>query len=144
MLKINLTNYYWYFKSAIPERSCDDISKYGKQLQEQMAVTGGLGNTLKNANKDNILNTGTIIEGSDSIIMKVSFSRKFSFLARSKEVLKKINRQSLPSELALKRGSLHIKKFLPHVLIDTKNKDLDSLTDDDFKNNKNNCTKSDE
>jgi hypothetical protein len=43
-----------------------------------------------------------------------------------------------PSELALKRGSLHIKKFLPNVLIDTKNKDLDSLTDDDFKNNKNN------
>jgi SAM-dependent methyltransferase len=42
-----------------------------------------------------------------------------------------------PSELALKRASLHIKKFLPHVLIDTKNKDLDSLTDDDFKNNKN-------
>ncbi|MDI9311583.1 MAG: hypothetical protein QM535_15325 [Limnohabitans sp.] len=43
-----------------------------------------------------------------------------------------------PSQLALKRGSLHIKKFLPSVLIDTKNKDLDSLTDDDFKNNKNN------
>lgn len=43
-----------------------------------------------------------------------------------------------PSELALKRGSLHIKKFLPSVIIDTKNKDLDSLTDDDFKNNKNN------
>ncbi|MBE2255904.1 MAG: hypothetical protein IAE65_06850 [Ignavibacteria bacterium] len=43
-----------------------------------------------------------------------------------------------PSELALKRGALHIKKFLPNVLIDTKNKDLDFLTDDDFKNNKNN------
>ena len=22
---MNLTNYYWYFKSAIPERICDDI-----------------------------------------------------------------------------------------------------------------------
>lgn len=43
-----------------------------------------------------------------------------------------------PSELALKRGALHINKFLPSVTIDTKNKDLDSLTDDDFKNNKNN------
>ena len=45
---MNLTNYYWYFKSAIPERICDDISKYGKQLQEQMAVTGGLGNKKLN------------------------------------------------------------------------------------------------
>jgi PKHD-type hydroxylase len=44
---MNLTNYYWYFKSAIPERICDDISKYGKQLQDQMAVTGGYGNPKK-------------------------------------------------------------------------------------------------
>ena len=44
---MNLTNYYWYFKSAIPERICDDISKYGKQLQEQMAVTGGYGDSKK-------------------------------------------------------------------------------------------------
>jgi PKHD-type hydroxylase len=36
-----LTNYYWYFKSAIPERICDDIVKYGHQMQDQMAVTGG-------------------------------------------------------------------------------------------------------
>jgi hypothetical protein len=40
---MNLTNYYWYFKSAIPERICDDIVKYGHQLQDQMAVTGGFG-----------------------------------------------------------------------------------------------------
>ena len=40
---MNLTNYYWYFKSAIPERICDDIVKYGHQLQDQMAVTGGYG-----------------------------------------------------------------------------------------------------
>jgi PKHD-type hydroxylase len=40
---MNLTNYYWYFQSAVPSRICDDISKYGKQLQEQMAVTGGYG-----------------------------------------------------------------------------------------------------
>jgi hypothetical protein len=43
-----------------------------------------------------------------------------------------------PSELALKRGALHINKFLSSVIIDTKNKDLDSLNNDDFKNNKNN------
>ena len=49
---MNLTNYYWYFKSAVPERICDDISKYGKQLQEQMAVTGGYGD--KKLNKKQI------------------------------------------------------------------------------------------
>ncbi len=45
---MNLTNYYWYFQSAVPARICDDISKYGKQLQEQMAVTGGYGNKKLN------------------------------------------------------------------------------------------------
>ena len=44
---MNLTNYYWYFQSAVPSRICDDISKYGKQLQEQMAVTGGYGDSKK-------------------------------------------------------------------------------------------------
>ena len=43
---MNLLNYYWYFQSAIPERICDDIVKYGHQLQDQMAVTGGYGNKL--------------------------------------------------------------------------------------------------
>jgi hypothetical protein len=46
---MNLTNYYWYFQSAIPERICDDIVKYGKQLQDQMAVTGGYGGQKLNA-----------------------------------------------------------------------------------------------
>ena len=46
---MNLTNYYWYFKSAIPERICDDIVKYGHQLQDQMAVTGGYGNKKLNS-----------------------------------------------------------------------------------------------
>ena len=40
---MNLTNYYWYFKSAIPEHICDDIVKYGHQLQDQIALTGGYG-----------------------------------------------------------------------------------------------------
>ena len=44
---MNLTNYFWYFQSAIPERICDDIVKYGHQLQDQMAVTGGYGNGKK-------------------------------------------------------------------------------------------------
>ena len=44
---MNLTNYYWYFQSAIPHRVCDDIVKYGKSIQDQMAVTGGYGNNTK-------------------------------------------------------------------------------------------------
>ena len=45
---MNLTNYYWYFQSAVPPRICDDIVKYGQQLQDQMAVTGGYGNRKLN------------------------------------------------------------------------------------------------
>jgi len=49
---MNLTNNFWYYKSAIPERICDDIVKYGRQLQDQMAVTGNMGN--KKLNKKEI------------------------------------------------------------------------------------------
>ena len=48
---MNLTNYYWYFKSVIPERVCDDIVRYGKQLQDQMAMTGGFGDVTNLNNK---------------------------------------------------------------------------------------------
>ena len=40
---MNLHNYYWWFKSAIPPRICDDIIKYGLQHKEDMAITGGQG-----------------------------------------------------------------------------------------------------
>ena len=40
---MNLTNYYWYFQSAVPARICDEIVKYGKSISDQMAVTGGYG-----------------------------------------------------------------------------------------------------
>ena len=40
---MQLQNYYWYFQSAVPPRICDDIVRYGKQLQDQMALTGGSG-----------------------------------------------------------------------------------------------------
>jgi len=39
-----LANYYWFFKSAIPERICDDIVRYGKSIQDEMAVTSNIGN----------------------------------------------------------------------------------------------------
>ena len=45
---MNLTNYYYYFQSVIPERICNDIVRYGKQLQDQMAITGGFSNRKLN------------------------------------------------------------------------------------------------
>jgi PKHD-type hydroxylase len=50
---MNLTNYYWYFQSAVPARICDEIVKYGKSISDQMAVTGGYGQG-KNLNKKQI------------------------------------------------------------------------------------------
>ena len=40
---MDLQYYYWYFKSAIPPRICDDIVKYGLKHDDDMAITGGLG-----------------------------------------------------------------------------------------------------
>ena len=42
---MNLSNYYWYFQSAVPPRICDDIIKYGKaeKKNEVMGITGGFG-----------------------------------------------------------------------------------------------------
>ncbi len=44
---MNLTNYYWYFQKAVPDRICDDIVRYGKQLQDNVATIGGFGNPKK-------------------------------------------------------------------------------------------------
>ena len=40
---MNLSNYYWYFKSAIPPKICDDIIKYGLSHQEDLAIVGEQG-----------------------------------------------------------------------------------------------------
>jgi len=40
---MNISNYYWYFKSAIPPRICDDIIKYGLSQAETIARTGSYG-----------------------------------------------------------------------------------------------------
>lgn len=42
-----------------------------------------------------------------------------------------------PSEIAIKRASLHLRKFTTDTQIITINKDLDSLEDNDFENNEN-------
>jgi PKHD-type hydroxylase len=38
---MNLQNYYYYFQSALTPRFCDELVKYGKSQQEQIALTGG-------------------------------------------------------------------------------------------------------
>ena len=50
---MNLHNCYWYYKQAVPERLCNDIIKYGLQLKEQMAITGGYGDPKK-LNKEQV------------------------------------------------------------------------------------------
>jgi len=44
---MNLQNYFWYFEKAVPTHICDDIVKYGLQIKEQMAITGGYGDPGK-------------------------------------------------------------------------------------------------
>ena len=41
---MQLENYYWCFKGAIPPRICDDIIQYGNEQKEDLAVTQGYSN----------------------------------------------------------------------------------------------------
>ena len=38
---MNLEYYYWYFKSALPKRLCEEIIQYGNSQTEKIALTGG-------------------------------------------------------------------------------------------------------
>jgi PKHD-type hydroxylase len=44
---MNLQNYYYYFQSALTPRFCDELIKYGKSQQEQLALTGGQTNKIQ-------------------------------------------------------------------------------------------------
>ena len=48
---MNLKYYYWFFQSAIPKRICDDIVRYGKEQNKEMALTGNAGNSDKKLTK---------------------------------------------------------------------------------------------
>ena len=39
---MNLFNYYYYFKSALTPKFCDDVIKHGLSSQENLAITGGI------------------------------------------------------------------------------------------------------
>mgnify|MGYP003648928243 FL=1 len=51
---MNLQNYYWCFKSALPHRICDDIINYGISKKESLARTGNF--TKEKLNKEEIKN----------------------------------------------------------------------------------------
>ena len=51
---MNLSNYYWYFKSALTPRFCDEVINYALSKEDVMARTGGFGNGK--LNKDEIKN----------------------------------------------------------------------------------------
>jgi|TARA_Y100000114_G_scaffold122794_1_gene118195 PKHD-type hydroxylase len=51
---MNLKHYYWYFKSALPPKLCDDIIRYALSKNESMARTGGF-DDQKPLSQDQIL-----------------------------------------------------------------------------------------
>jgi len=44
---MNLKNYFWFFESVLPIRLCNEIVAYGKSQQENLALTGGQSNKIK-------------------------------------------------------------------------------------------------
>jgi PKHD-type hydroxylase len=44
---MNLQNYYYFFQNALTPRFCDELIKYGKSQQEQLALTGGQTNKIQ-------------------------------------------------------------------------------------------------
>jgi PKHD-type hydroxylase len=44
---MNLQNYYYYFQNALTPRFCDEIIKYGISQQEELALTGGQTDKVK-------------------------------------------------------------------------------------------------
>jgi len=75
----------------------------GKCYVNETSITGDLDSKLKDSADNHILTAGSIIQGSDSVVMKVSFAKKISFFARAAKRIKGISRESLPSEVALQR-----------------------------------------
>ena len=54
---MQFNNYYWYFKSAVPEKICDDIIKYALTKKETMAKTGTYGDKKLTENEIRDLKT---------------------------------------------------------------------------------------
>lgn len=75
----------------------------GRCYVNETDITGDLESQFKDCNNGDILTAGSIIQGSDSVVLKVSFAKNVSFFARAAKRIKGISRESLPSEIALQR-----------------------------------------
>ena len=56
---MNLTNYFWYFKSALTPRFCDEVIKHALEKKDTIALTGDYGRRnldKKPLNKDEVKN----------------------------------------------------------------------------------------
>jgi PKHD-type hydroxylase len=51
---MNLSNYFWYFKSALTPRFCDEVIKYALQQKDDIARTGGF--NQKKLSKEDVKN----------------------------------------------------------------------------------------
>ena len=51
---MNISNYYWYFKSALTPKFCDDVIRYALSKKETMAKTGGFEKDEKKSNLKNM------------------------------------------------------------------------------------------
>ena len=49
---MNLNNYYWYFTEALSSKFCDEVVKYAKEKQEELALTGFLNPDKKLSKKE--------------------------------------------------------------------------------------------
>ena len=51
---MNLNNYFWFFKSVLTPKFCDEVVKYGKQQFEQVGLTGAIHSQNRDFDKEPI------------------------------------------------------------------------------------------
>ena len=88
----------------------------GMSYVNETDMTGSLEYKLKSPDKDNILIAGSIVEGGDWIVMKVSFASNKSFFTRVGRLLRNINRQAMPSEVALQKLMIGLSILFANVI----------------------------
>ena len=88
----------------------------GMSYVNETDITGSLEHKLKSPDKDNILIAGSIVEGGDWIVMKVSFASNKSFFTRVGRLLRNINRQAMPSEVALQKLMIGLSILFANVI----------------------------
>ena len=88
----------------------------GMSYVNETDITGSLEHKLKSPTNDNILIAGSIVEGGDWIVMKVSFASNKSFFTRVDRLLRNINRRAMPSEVALQKLMMGLSILFANVI----------------------------